>query len=231
MRRSSASPRPPAPAPRRARTATLAALFGRATPDERSFLQRLLVGELRQGALEGVMEEGIIAASGLPKRRVRHAIMVAGSPGEVARAALEEGEAGLDRFGVRIFRPLQPMLAQPCDDLAESLAELGRVALELKLDGARIQVHREKNDVAVYSRSLRDVTGSVPEVVAAVLALPARAHHPRRRGDRAPRRRPPASVPGHHAPLRPQARRRRDARRATARALLLRSAPSSTART
>jgi DNA ligase-1 len=119
------------------------------------------------------MEEGIIAASGLPKRRVRHAIMVAGSPGEVARAALEQGEAGLDRIGVTIFRPLQPMLAQPADDLAESLAELGRAALELKLDGARIQVHREKNDVAVYSRSLRDVTGSVPEVVAAALALPA----------------------------------------------------------
>jgi DNA ligase-1 len=157
-----------------ARIATLAALFGRATPDERSFLQRLLGGELRQGALEGVMEEGIIAASGLPKRRVRHAIMVAGSPSEVARAALEQGEAGLDRFGVTIFRPLQPMLAQPCDDLEEGLAEMGRAAIELKLDGARIQVHKEGSDVAVYSRSLRDVTGSVPEVVAAALALPAR---------------------------------------------------------
>ncbi len=156
-----------------ARIAALAALLARATAEERSFLLRLLGGELRQGALEGVMEEGIIAASGLPKRRVRHAIMVAGSPGEVARAALEEGEPGLDRFGVRLFRPLQPMLAQPCDDVAAGMERLGEAALEHKLDGARIQVHKDGADVAVYSRSLRDVTASVPEVVELARALPA----------------------------------------------------------
>ncbi|HEX2463641.1 MAG TPA: ATP-dependent DNA ligase, partial [Thermoanaerobaculia bacterium] len=137
------------------------------------FLVRLLGGELRQGALEGVMEEGIIAASGLPKQRVRHAIMVAGAAGEVARAALEQGEPGLDRFGVRLFRPLQPMLASPCDDVAEGMEKLGEAALELKLDGARVQVHKEGADVAVYSRSLRDVTGSVPEIVELARALPA----------------------------------------------------------
>jgi len=156
-----------------ARRAELDRLFARATATEREFLARLLVGELRQGALEGVMEDGIVAASGLPKRAVRRAIMVAGSPSEVARAAFEEGEAGLARFAVRLFQPVQPMLAQTCDDLAEGLERLGTAALEHKLDGARVQVHKEGGEVAVYSRSLRDVTASVPEVVEAVLALPA----------------------------------------------------------
>ncbi|HVR30500.1 MAG TPA: ATP-dependent DNA ligase [Thermoanaerobaculia bacterium] len=155
-----------------ARIAELASLLRRATPDERSFLTRLVGGELRQGALEGVMEEAIVAASGLPKRGVRHAVMVAGSPAAVARAALEQGAAGLDRFAVRLFQPVQPMLAQTCDDLEEGIARLGRAALEHKLDGARVQVHRDGREVAVYSRSLRDVTASVPEVVEAALRLP-----------------------------------------------------------
>jgi DNA ligase-1 len=156
-----------------ARLAALADLFRRATAAERDFLGRLLVGELRQGALEGQMEEGIVAASGLPKRSVRRAVMTSGSLAGVARAALERGEAGLAGFAVRLFQPVQPMLAQTCDDVAEGLELLGSAALEHKLDGARVQVHRDGRDVAVYSRSLRDVTASVPEVVEAVLALPA----------------------------------------------------------
>jgi DNA ligase-1 len=156
-----------------ARTTELAALFRRATADELSFLQRLLIGELRQGALEGAMEEGIVAASGLPRASVRHAVMVAGSPGEVARAALEQGEAGLRGFAVRLFQPLQPMLAQTCDDVVLGIERLGDAALEHKLDGARVQVHKDRSEVAVYSRSLRDVTASVPEVVEVARALPA----------------------------------------------------------
>jgi DNA ligase-1 len=156
-----------------ARLAALADLFRRATVAERDFLGRLLVGELRQGALEGIMEEAIVAASGLPKSSVRRAVMVAGAPAAVARAALEDGEAGLGRFALRLFQPVQPMLAQTCEDVVEGLELLGRAALEHKLDGARVQVHKERDQVAVYSRSLRDVTGSVPEVVEAVRALPA----------------------------------------------------------
>ncbi len=146
-------------------------LFRRATEDEQQYLVRLVIGEVRQGALEGVMIEAVARAAGIEATRVRRATMVSGDLGLVAKAALTEGAAGLDRFGIRLFRPVQPMLAQTADDTSQAMAHLGRAALEFKLDGARIQVHKSGNDVRVFSRLLNDVTQAVPEVVDAARRL------------------------------------------------------------
>ncbi len=148
-------------------------LFGRATAQERDFLMRLLLGELRQGALEGVMLEAVARAAGVAAASVRRAAMRAGSLAAAAAAALGEGEAGLARFALTLFRPVPPMLAQPAADVEAALAQLGTAALEWKLDGARVQVHRGGDEVRVYTRNLNEVTGAVPEVVAAARALPA----------------------------------------------------------
>jgi len=152
----------------------LAGLLGRAGASERDFLLRLLTGELRQGALEGIMAEAIAHAADLPPDRVRRALMLSGDLAAVAAAALERGEAGLAGFSIELFRPLLPMLASPAEDPAEAVERLGEAAFEYKLDGARVQVHRRGDDVRVFSRGLNDVTGSAPELVAAVAALPAR---------------------------------------------------------
>ena len=156
-----------------ARGAALRALFERATAAEQDFLLRLLVGELRQGALEGVMVDAIAAAAGVPLADARRAAMFTGSLGTVARVALSEGAAGLARFAVALHRPIQPMLAQPADGIAAALAQLGTAALEWKVDGARVQVHKAGDDIKVYTRNLNDVTASVPEIVEALRALPA----------------------------------------------------------
>lgn len=156
------------------RSAKLAALFARATRAEQDFLVRLLVGELRQGALEGVMIEAIAAAAGVAVADVRRAAMLAGDLGAVARAALAEGAAGLARFSIEPLRPVLPMLAQPAEDVADALARLGTAALEWKLDGARVQVHKAGGDVRVFTRNGNDVTAAVPEIVDAVRGLPAR---------------------------------------------------------
>jgi len=156
------------------RARLLRELFARASEDEQDFLGRLLQGELRQGALEGLMVEAIAKAADLPAGDVRRAVMLFGDPGAVARAALAEGASGLARFSIELFRPLQPMLAQTAADVGDALGELGTAAFEWKLDGARIQVHKAGDEVRVYSRRLNDVTGAVPEVVEAVRALPAR---------------------------------------------------------
>lgn len=138
---------------------------------------RLLGGELRQGALEGVMLDAIAAASGVPTADVRRAAMVTGSLGIVARVAMGEGAVGLARFAVALHRPVQPMLATPADDIAGAMAKLGTAALEWKVDGARVQVHKARlgtgSEVKVYTRALKDVTASVPEIVEALHALPA----------------------------------------------------------
>jgi DNA ligase-1 len=155
------------------RSAKLAALFARATRAEQDFLVRLLVGELRQGALEGVMIEAIAAAAGVAVADVRRAAMLAGDLGAVARAALAEGAAGLARFSIEPLRPVLPMLAQPAEDVADALARLGTAALEWKLDGARVQVHKAGGDVRVFTRNGNDVTVAVPEIVEAVRPLPA----------------------------------------------------------
>jgi DNA ligase 1 len=151
----------------------LQTMFARATEAEQQFLAGLLMGELRQGALEGIMVEAIAKASGISSERIRRAAMMAGDVAQVARAALESGEASLSQYDVQLFRPIQPMLAQSADDVPEALACIGEAALEYKMDGARVQVHKSGGEVAVYSRSLKDVTRAVPEVVDLVRALPA----------------------------------------------------------
>jgi DNA ligase 1 len=156
------------------RARVLHELFARATADEQDFLVRLLLGELRQGALEGLMVEAVARAAALPLGDVRRAVMMAGDVGVVAQAALAEGQAGLAHFAVQLFRPIKPMLAQPAADIEDALGTLGRAALEYKLDGARIQVHKGAAEVRVFSRRLNDVTGAVPEIVEAVHRLPAR---------------------------------------------------------
>jgi DNA ligase-1 len=155
-------------------------LFSRATADEQAFLSSLVVGEVRQGALEGVMVDAVARAAGVPAVRLRRAVMLAGDLGIVAGAVCSGGEAALDAlasYRLQLFRPVQPMLAASADDIADAMAEAGGsdgVALDWKLDGARIQVHRDGDRVAVYTRSLNDVTGRVPEVVEAALSLSAR---------------------------------------------------------
>jgi DNA ligase 1 len=157
-----------------AKVTLLRALFGRATGAERDFLVRLLFGELRHGALEAVLLEAVARAASIPVAVVRRAVMMAGGLGEVAVAALHEGEPGLDRFAVQVFRPVQPMLADSAQDVADAWERLGPAAFEFKLDGARIQVHRDRDLVRVFSRTLREVTAAVPEVVEATQALPVR---------------------------------------------------------
>jgi DNA ligase 1 len=154
------------------RTRLLGALLARASTPEQEFLVRLLLGELRQGALEGLMIEAVAAAAQLPAGDVRRAAMLGGGIAAVAGAALQHGAAGLARFTIRMFQPLAPMLAQPADDLADALARVPLPALEWKLDGARVQAHRDGADVRIYTRTGNDVTAAAPEIVEAVRGLP-----------------------------------------------------------
>ena len=156
------------------RKRVLGGLWERASGAERDLLVRLLTGELRQGALEGIMAEAVARAGGADARRVRRAMMLSGDIAEVARAALADGEADLGGFQIELFRPLLPMLAQPAEDVADAVSRLGEAAFEFKLDGARVQLHKRGDEVRVYSRGLNEVTGSVPELVAAARAMPAR---------------------------------------------------------
>jgi DNA ligase 1 len=156
------------------RARLLRELLGQATRDEQDFLLRLLIGELRQGALEGVLLEAIARASGIPAARIRRATMLAGDISVVARTAIVEGEDALSRFILQPFKPIQPMLADSASDVADALTNLGEASFEYKLDGARIQAHKVGDEVRVFSRNLRDVTIAVPEVVTVVRAMPAR---------------------------------------------------------
>jgi DNA ligase-1 len=150
-------------------------LLARCTEEEQRFLSMLVIGEVRQGALEGVMAEAVARAAGLSIERVRRATMLTGDLGVVARAALgTRGEAGLAEYSIELFRPVRCMLADSAATVTEALEKLGTATLEWKLDGARIQVHRKDDKVAVYSRALNDVTPRVPEVVDAVRSLPAK---------------------------------------------------------
>jgi DNA ligase-1 len=150
----------------------LHSVFARATEPEQRFLTGLLLGELRQGALEGIMLEGLAKAAGVGLERLRRAVMMAGDLTRVARTAMESGEAGLHQYDIQLFRPVKPMLAQTAEDAAGALGELGEAALEYKLDGARVQIHRSGDEVRVYSRALNEVTDAVPEVVEMVRAFP-----------------------------------------------------------
>src|SRR5919197_831840 len=150
----------------------LAALLARATPAEQGFLRRLLIGELRQGALEGIMLDALARAIDARGEDLRRACMLAGDLGAVAEAGLRDGAAGLQRFYLQVGRPVQPMLAQTAPSIDAALARVSPAALEWKLDGARVQIHRLGGDVRIFTRSLDDVTARVPELVVATLALP-----------------------------------------------------------
>jgi len=150
----------------------LRGVMARATAPEQRFLSALLFGEIRQGALEGVMVEALARASGASADAVRRAVMLAGDIARVARSVLTEGPAGLARYTIQLLRPMQPMLAQTAEDVEGALGEMGEAALEFKFDGARVQAHRRGGDVVVFSRALNDVTAAAPEIVEAVRALP-----------------------------------------------------------
>ena len=155
------------------RAALVAQLFCAATAIEQTFLRRLLAGELRQGALAGVMADAVARAAGLSPAQVRRAAMLASDLPAVAAAALTDGADALGEFTLRVGRPVGPMLAQTATDVADALERLrSTVVFEAKLDGARLQIHRDGDNVALYTRSLDDVTARLPEVVDAALALP-----------------------------------------------------------
>lgn len=155
------------------RAELLHGLFSAATEIEQAFLRRLLGGELRQGALIGVMVDAVAAASGVPAAVVRRAAMLSGDLPSVAAAALSEGQGALEQFTLRVGTPVGPMLAQTATDVADALARLGGTAVfEAKLDGARVQIHRDGDQVSIFTRSLDNVTSRLPEIVDAVLALP-----------------------------------------------------------
>jgi ATP-dependent DNA ligase I len=155
-----------------ARRRELSALFGAATEPEQQFLSRLLIGELRQGALEGSVVEGVAAAAGVPAAQVRRALMLEGDLGTVAAAAIAQGEAGLGRFRLTVLRPVYPMLAQTAADTADAIDRIHPADVEWKLDGVRLQVHVLKGEVRAFARTLADVTERVPEVVEAMSGVP-----------------------------------------------------------
>ena len=155
------------------RAELLAGLFAAATDVEQLFLRRLLTGELRQGALIGVMADAVGRASDVPAAAVRRAAMLGGALPAVAAAALTGGADALEQFTLQVGRPVGPMLAQTASDVGDALERLGGVAVfDAKLDGARVQIHRDGEAVSIFTRSLDDVTARLPEVVDAALALP-----------------------------------------------------------
>ncbi|MBV8788084.1 MAG: ATP-dependent DNA ligase [Mycobacterium sp.] len=155
------------------RAEVLRALFAAATEPEQTFLLRLLGGELRQGALAGIMADAVAKAAGVPAAAVQRAAMLGGDLPAVAAAALSDGVVGLDAFTLRVGRPVGPMLAQTATSVGDAIERHGGPTIfEAKLDGARVQIHRAGDEVTVYTRSLDDVTARLPEVVEATLALP-----------------------------------------------------------
>lgn len=155
-------------------SALLGDTFARLTEEERDFVSRLMVGELRQGALEALVVEALGAATKIPAPALRRAMLFAGDATEVAVRALSGGEAALAELSIQLFRPLRPMLAQTAKDVADAVTRLAPCAFEQKLDGARIQVHRDGERIAIYSRHGNEVTSALPEVVDLVRTF--RAH-------------------------------------------------------
>ena len=152
----------------------LASLFSRATAAEQRFLRGLITGDVRQGALDGVMQAAIVEASGVPAASVRRAAMLAGRLPPVAVAALSGGVAALDAIRLEVFRPVSPMLAASRPTVADALAAgAGGWSVECKYDGIRVQAHKRGDEVRIFSRSLDDITDRVPDVVEAVAPLPA----------------------------------------------------------
>ncbi|MER7838101.1 ATP-dependent DNA ligase [Streptomyces sp. NPDC096040] len=146
-------------------------LMGAATADEQRFLLGLITGEVRQGALDAVAVEGLAQATGADAGDVRRAVMLAGSLQTVAEALLADGPSALDRFRLTVGRPVLPMLAHTASSVAEAVGKLCACAVEEKLDGIRVQVHRDGDTVRIYTRTLDDITDRLPEVSSAALAL------------------------------------------------------------
>ncbi|EPH43956.1 ATP-dependent DNA ligase [Streptomyces aurantiacus] len=141
-------------------------LLGAATPDEQRLLLGLLTGEVRQGALDAVAVEGLARATETPSEQVRRAVMLAGALAPVARTLLAHGPDALAEFRLTVGRPVQPMLAHSAPSVGEGIDKLGPCAVEEKLDGIRVQVHRDGGDVRVYTRTLDDITDRLPEPAA-----------------------------------------------------------------
>jgi ATP-dependent DNA ligase I len=158
-----------------ARRVALGELFGRATEREQCFLRALLSGGIRQGALEGVMADAAAKAADVPAAELCRAVMLHGDLGAVAATALAGGVPALREIGLQVGRGIRPMLASPAADIGVAMEKLSPAAVEWKLDGIRAQVHRDGSDVAVFSRTLDDITARVPEIVDAALALPVRS--------------------------------------------------------
>lgn len=153
------------------RTRLVGELMGAATEDEQRFLLGLISGEVRQGALDAVALEGLARATEAPPADVRRAVMLAGSLQTVAEALLADGPDALDRFRLTVGRPVLPMLAHSASSVAEAVEKLGPCAVEEKLDGIRVQVHRDGSAVRLYTRTLDDITDRLPELASAALEL------------------------------------------------------------
>ncbi|MEV7418338.1 ATP-dependent DNA ligase [Streptomyces sp. NPDC089919] len=160
------------PGSQAARRELVEELLGAATAEEQPFLTRLLGGEVRQGALDAIALEGVAKAAGVPAAGLRRAVMLDGSLPRVARAVLAEGAGALAGFTLRVGQPVQPMLAHTAKSVAEAVAALGPCSVEEKLDGIRVQVHRDGGAVHVYTRSLDEITERLPEVAELARRLP-----------------------------------------------------------
>jgi ATP-dependent DNA ligase I len=158
-----------------ARRAALGELFARATGREQRFLRALLSGGIRQGALEGVMADAAAKAADVPAAELRRAVMLHGDLGDVAATAMAGGTPALRAIGLQVGRGVRPMLASPAADIEAAMAKISPAAVEWRLDGIRAQVHKDGSDVAVFSRTLDDITERVPGIVEAALALPVRS--------------------------------------------------------
>ena len=156
---------------RRAEALTL--VLKRATEAEMRFIEQVLVGDVRQGALAGVISDGVASAAGVKKPLLRRATMLRGDLGATAAIALTQGSAGLEAVTLQVLRPIEPMLASTSDSASAAIATVGLASVEWKLDGARIQVHRQDHEVRVFTRNLNDITARLPGVVEVVLALDA----------------------------------------------------------
>jgi DNA ligase 1 len=162
------------PGSARARSQLLSELLRRATEPEAAFLRRLFTGELRQGALAGLMADAVAKAAAVPSELARRALMLSGDLTRMAAVAMADGEQGLRQIGFEIFRPILPMLASTGAGVAEAVSTFARASVEWKLDGIRIQIHRRGDEVRIYTRNLNDITATVPGIVEAALRLPVR---------------------------------------------------------
>jgi DNA ligase-1 len=154
------------------RSEQLRDLLSRATDDEAAFIRRLFTGELRQGALAGLMVDAVARAAGVPADLTRRAFMLSGDLPSTAELALSEGADALRGVGLELFRPVLPMLASTAETVTSALALFDRASVEWKLDGIRIQIHRRADEAHIYTRNLNEITHALPGIVNAVLRLP-----------------------------------------------------------